>query len=148
MERIDWGSIWCMTAIRNYLPVMISVASCIANQQTYALDCANHNDAYNGLNLPLPFPDALQEFKVETSALPAQYGLHSTAAVNAITKSGTNQWHGNLFEFIRNGDLNARDYFAPTRDSLKRNQFGGTVGGRIKKDKLFFFLGYQCTEQT
>ena len=124
---------------------MISVAGGVANQQTYALDGANHNDAYNGLNLPLPFPDALQEFKVETSALPAQYGLHSTATVNAITKSGTNQWHGNLFEFIRNGDLNARDYFAPIRDSLKRNQFGGTVGAPIVKDILFFFAGYQGT---
>lgn len=135
-----------LNSVRNYPTVMISVAGGVANQQTYALDGANHNDAYNGLNLPLPFPDALQEFKVETSALPAQYGLHSTAAVNAVTKSGTNEYHGNLFEFFRNGDLNARDFFAPTRDSLKRNQFGGTVGGPIRKDKLFFFLGYQGTE--
>jgi hypothetical protein len=136
-----------LNSVRNYPTVMISVAGGVANQQTYALDGANHNDAYNGLNLPLPFPDALQEFKVETSALPAQYGLHSTAAINAVTKSGTNQFHGNLFEFLRNGDLNARDFFAPTRDSLKRNQFGGTVGGPIRKDKLFFFAGYQGTEQ-
>ena len=135
-----------LNSVRNYPTVMISVAGGVANQQTYALDGANHNDAYNGLNLPLPFPDALQEFKVETSALPAQYGLHSTAAVNAVTKSGTNEIHGNLFEFFRNGDLNARDFFAPTRDTLKRNQFGGTVGGPIRKDKLFFFLGYQGTE--
>jgi hypothetical protein len=135
-----------LNSVRNYPTVMISVAGGVANQQTYALDGANHNDAYNGLNLPLPFPDALQEFKVETSALPAQYGLHSTAAVNAVTKSGTNEIHGNLFEFFRNGDLNARDFFAPTRDTLKRNQFGGTVGGPIRKDKLFFFAGYQGTE--
>ena len=134
-----------LNSVRNYPTVMISVAGGVANQQTYLLDGANHNDAYNGLNLPLPFPDALQEFKVETSALPAQYGLHSTAAVNAVTKSGTNEIHGNLFEFLRNGDLNARDFFASTRDTLKRNQFGGTVGGPIKKDKLFFFLGYQGT---
>ncbi|PWU09459.1 MAG: TonB-dependent receptor [Terriglobia bacterium] len=136
-----------LNSVRNYPTVMISVAGGVANQQTYALDGANHNDAYNGLNLPLPFPDALQEFKVETSALPAQYGLHSTAAINAVTKSGTNQFHGDLFEFLRNGDLNTRDYFAPTRDSLKRNQFGGTIGGPIRKDKLFFFAGYQGTEQ-
>src|SRR5579872_357900 len=134
-----------LNSVRNYPTVMISVAGGVANQQTYALDGANHNDAYNGLNLPLPFPDALQEFKVETSALPAQYGLHSTAAVNAVTKSGTNEFHGNLFEFFRNGDLNARDFFAPTRDTLKRNQFGGTIGGPIRKDKLFFFAGYQGT---
>jgi hypothetical protein len=135
-----------LNSVRNYPTVMISVAGGVANQQTYALDGANHNDAYNGLNLPLPFPDALQEFKVETSALPAQYGLHSTAAVNAVTKSGTNGFHGDVFEFFRNGDLNARDFFAPTRDTLKRNQFGGTIGGPIRRDKLFFFAGYQGTE--
>jgi hypothetical protein len=137
-----------LNSVRNYPTVMISVAGGVANQQTYLLDGANHNDAYNGLNLPLPFPDALQEFKVESSALPAQYGLHSSAAVNAVTKSGTNQYHGNLFYFLRNGDLNARDFFAPTRDSLKRNQFGGTFGGPILprfRDKLFFFAGYQGT---
>ncbi|HEY7391491.1 MAG TPA: TonB-dependent receptor, partial [Bryobacteraceae bacterium] len=134
-----------LNSVRNYPTVMISVAGGVANQQTYLLDGANHNDAYNGLNLPLPFPDALQEFKVETSALPAQYGLHSTAAVNAVTKSGTNDFHGDAFEFFRNADLNARDFFAPTRDTLKRNQFGGTLGGRIIRDKLFFFLGYQGT---
>src|SRR6266853_3362560 len=137
-----------LNSVRNYPTVMISVAGGVANQQTYLLDGANHNDAYNGLTLPLPFPDALQEFKVESSALPAQYGLHSSAAVNAVTKSGTNQYHGNLFYFLRNGDLNARDFFAPTRDSLKRNQFGGTIGGPILprfRDKLFFFAGYQGT---
>ncbi|HSR06155.1 MAG TPA: TonB-dependent receptor [Bryobacteraceae bacterium] len=136
-----------LNSVRNYPTVMISVAGGVANQQTYALDGANHNDAYNGLNLPLPFPDALQEFKVETSALAAQYGLHSTAAISAITKSGTNTFHGDAFEFLRNGDLNARDFFAPRRDSLKRNQFGGTIGGPIVKDRLFFFAGYQGTIQ-
>ena len=66
----------------------------------------------NNLSLPLPFPDALQEFKVESSSLTAQYGFHAGAAVNAVTKSGTNEYHGDLFEFLRNGDLNARDFFA------------------------------------
>src|SRR5260370_34248429 len=104
-----------------------------------------HNDVYTNSTLPLPFPDALQEFKVETSALPAQYGHHSAAAVNTVTKSGSNDVHGDAFEFVRNGDFNARNYFAPTRDSLKRNQFGGTLGGPIKKNKVFFFAGYQGT---
>ena len=98
--------------------------------------------------LPLPFPDALQEFKVETSALPAQYGYHSGSVVNAVTKSGTNDFHGDLFEFVRNGDFNARDFFATKRDTLKRNQFGGVAGGHIIRDKLFFFGGYQRTTQT
>src|SRR5258708_14546910 len=109
------------------------------------LDGASHNDPYNNLNLPLPSPDALQEFKVETSALPAQYGMHSGAAINAVTKSGTNAFHGDLFEFVRNGDFNARDFFATKRDTLKRNQWGGTIGGPVKKNKLFFFGGYSRT---
>src|SRR5437867_9310967 len=114
---------------------------------TYLLDGATHNDTYSGLNLPLPFPDALQEFKVETSALPAQYGDHSAATINAVTKAGTNQFHGDVFEFVRNSVFNARNFFATSRDTLKRNQFGGVVGGPIRKDKLFFFGGYQGTLQ-
>jgi outer membrane receptor protein involved in Fe transport len=92
------------------------------------LDGDTHNDPYNGLNQPLPFPDALQEFKVETSSVPAQYGQHSAGAVNAVTKSGTNEFHGGLFEFVRNKIFNARNAFAPERDGLKRNQFGGVLG--------------------
>src|ERR1019366_683445 len=95
--------------------------------------------------MPFPFPDALAEFSVETSVLPARNGLHPGGLVNAVTKSGSNQWHGDLFEFIRNGDVNAINYFATAQDSLKRNQFGGTFGGRIIRDKLFFFGGVQET---
>ena len=134
-----------ISSVRNYPTVVVSVAGGQGDGITFLLDGANHNDSQNNLNLPLPFPDALQEFKVETSALPAQYGYHSAAAVNAVTKSGTNQFHGDAFEFLRNGDLNARDYFALTRDTLKRNQWGGVLGGPVKKDKLFFFAGYQGT---
>ncbi len=134
--------------VRNYPTIVISVAGGQGgNTAMYLLDGAIHEDPYNNLALPLPFPDALQEFKVETSALPAQYGYHSGSVVNAVTKSGTNNFHGDLFEFLRNGDLNARDFFAPTRDTLKRNQFGGVVGGHIIRDKLFFFGGYQRTTQ-
>ena len=134
--------------VRNYPTIVISVAgSQGGNTALYLLDGAIHEDPYNNLTLPLPFPDALQEFKVETSALPAQYGYHSGSVVNAVTKSGTNDFHGDLFEFIRNGDFNARDFFAPKRDTLKRNQFGGVAGGHIIRDKLFFFGGYQRTTQ-
>src|SRR5712692_2838465 len=111
----------------------------------YILDGATHNNPYDNLNLPLPFPDALQEFKVETSALTAQNGMHSGAAVNAATRSGTNEWHGDLFEFVRNYKFNARNFFATQRDTLKRNQYGGTFGGPILKNKLFFFTAYQVT---
>jgi hypothetical protein len=124
---------------------LVSVGGGALNGLTYLMDGGTHNDPFNNLNLPLPFPDAVQEFKVETSALPAQYGQHSAGAVNVVTKSGGNEFHGDAFEFVRNGDFNARDYFAPFRDALKRNQFGGTFGGPIKKNKLFFFLGYQDT---
>jgi hypothetical protein len=120
-----------------------SVAGGQAIGTTYLLDGGTHNDPFNNLNLPLPFPDALQEFKVETSALPAQYGEHSGGAVNAVTRSGTNGFHGDVFEFVRNYIFNSRNPDAVSRDSLKRNQFGGTLGGPIKKDKLFFFMGYQ-----
>src|SRR5438128_3126912 len=136
-----------LNSVRNYPTIMISVAGGISNWTAYNFDGVAHNDAYNSLNLPLPFPDALQEFKVESSAVPAQYGVHASAHVNVVTKSGTNELHGNLFEFVRNGIFNARDFFAPTRDTLKRNQFGGTLGGAIVKNKLFFFGGYQGTVQ-
>src|SRR6059036_978516 len=99
--------------VRNYPTVEISVAGGMSGGMTYLLDGGTHNDPFNNLNLPLPFPDALQEFKVETSALPAQYGHHSSAAVNAVTKSGTNDLHGDVFEFLRNGAMNARNTFAP-----------------------------------
>src|SRR5205807_1427006 len=111
----------------------------------YQLDGAMHNGAWDNANLPFPFPDALQEFKVQTSALAAQNGMHSSTAVSAVTKSGTNDLHGDLFEFVRNGMFNARNFFATSRDSLKRNQFGGTLGGPIQKSKLFFFGGFQRT---
>ena len=93
----------------------------------------------------LPFPDALQEFRLTTSTQDAANTGHSGAAVNAVTKSGTNSFHGDAFWFIRNYDVDARDFFARAPDGLKRNQPGGTFGGPIMKDKLFFFLGYQGT---
>jgi hypothetical protein len=118
---------------------------------TYMLDGALHNNPFDGLNLPLPFPDALQEFKLETSALTAQNGIHGGASVNSVTKSGTNDFHGDLFEFLRNSVLNATNPFAAVvngerlTDGLKRNQFGGTAGGPIQKNKVFFFGGWQET---
>src|SRR5579871_3249764 len=136
-----------INTVRNYPTVVVSVAGGQGNGVGYLLDGAMHQDPYNNMALPLPFPDALQEFKVETSAVPAQFGYHATAVVNAVTKSGTNEFHGDAFEFLRNGDLNARDFFAPTRDTLKRNQFGGTLGGPVIRNKLFFFAGYQGTIQ-
>jgi hypothetical protein len=130
---------------RGYPVNLISVGGGLNNGLTYVLDGGTHNEPYINANMPLPFPDALQEFKVDTSSVPAQYGQHSAGAVEAVTKSGTNEFHGDAFEFIRNGDLDARNTFAATVDQLKRNQFGGVVGGPVKKNKLFFFFGDQFT---
>jgi len=129
-----------------------SLAGGLAFGVTYVLDGAMHNDPRNNLNLPLPFPDALQEFQAETSALTAQNGMHSGAAVNAVTKSGTNTFRGDAFEFLRHHSFNATDPFGTKNpdgsrkdDGLKRNQYGATIGGPIKTDRLFFFFGYQGT---
>ena len=87
----------------------------------------------------------VEEFSVQTNSYSAEYGRGAGAIVNVVTKSGTNQLHGSAFEFLRNGDLNARNFFAASHDLLKRNQFGGSLGGPIKKDRLFFFGTYQGT---
>jgi hypothetical protein len=125
--------------------VEVSVAGGLPSGVAYALDGTMFNNPFEGANLPLPFPDALQEFKVEASGRFAASGTRSGGAVNVVTKSGTNEFHGSAFEFNRNYLFKARDYFAPKRDSLKRNQFGGTLGGPIVQNKLFFFGGYQGT---
>jgi len=133
-----------------------SLAGGQANGVNYLLDGGDNNDSFSNVNLPIPFPDAVQEFSVQTNALQAQFGLHPGGVVNIVTKSGANAFHGDLFEFFRNYELNARpkglvlpsgSVSQPVRDSLKRNQFGGTAGGRIVRDKLFFFGGYQQTAQ-
>ena len=128
-----------------------SVAGSQANGINFLLDGGDNNDAFSNVNLPFPFPDAVMEFSVQTTGLAAQYGLHPGGVVNIVTKSGGNSFHGDVFDFFRNRDLNGRPkgiYTSqPARDSLKRNQFGGVAGGRIIKDKLFFFGGYEGTRQ-
>jgi hypothetical protein len=132
--------------------VRISVAGGLPIGVSYVLDGASHNDPQSNRNLPMPFPDALQEFRVATSGLTAQNGVHGAASVNAVTKSGTNSFRGSAFEFLRHRALNATSPFAGigpdgTRqdDGLVRNQFGGTLGGPIARDRLFFFGAYQGT---
>jgi hypothetical protein len=111
----------------------------------YMLDGGNNMDNYGNLAMAFPNPDATQEFQVITNNFDAQYGFSPGAVVSIVTRSGTNTWHGDGFEFLRNDVLNARDFFAHSRDSLKRNQFGGSAGGRIIKDKVFIFGNYQGT---
>lgn len=114
-------------------------------QVNYQLDGAGHNDTFLNMNLPFPNPDSIQEFNLDSHNLSAQYGSAAGGVVNIVTKSGTNELHGTLFEFLRNGKLNARNFFAAKQDTLKRNQFGGSAGGPIRKDRLFFFGTYQGT---
>jgi Carboxypeptidase regulatory-like domain len=125
--------------------VAISVNGGQINGNNYLLDGGDHNDSHSNINMPFPFPDALQEFSVQTSGISSRYGLHPGSVINAVTKSGTNNFHGSLFEFLRNGDFNARNFFATSQDNLHRNQFGGTAGGPIRKNKIFIFGGYQNT---
>jgi hypothetical protein len=130
------------------IPVAITVSAngSRANQTGFNLDGSSNNDIYTNVNQPFPFPDALQEFSVQTSNYSARYGGNSGAVVNAISKSGTNSIHGDLFEFNRNAIFNARNHFATVRDQLKRNQFGGVVGAPIYRDRTFIFFGYQQTQ--
>lgn len=130
------------------------------NTTNYVLDGGSNNDSYSNQSNPTPNPDALQEFSVQTNNFSAEYGRNLGAVVNAVTKSGTNNFHGSAFEFVRNDALNATNYFTPgKRDGLKRNQFGGTIGGPLPlphfgeggpvfdsgRDRSFFFFSYQGT---
>ena len=131
--------------------VTISANGTRANQTSYLLDGGNNVDEYTNVNAPFPFPDALQEFSVQTSNYTAEYGQNAGAVVNVITKGGSNKFHGNLFEYVRNRVFNARNYFQTAVDPLKRNQFGGTVGGPVglpglwQSKSSFFFFGIQRT---
>lgn len=111
-----------------------------------AKDCG----IYGGIGIPNP--DAIQEFKIQTSTYDASYGSHPGANVNVVTRSGSNQFHGDVWEFFRNTDLNANGFFdnlngGGVQQVLNQNQVGGAIGGPIKKDKLFFFVDYQETRQ-
>lgn len=128
-----------------YSSKSISIAGGMGNQTDYRLDGADNNDYMTNVNLPTPFPDAVNQFSVESTAMGAQSGLHPGGEVNVVTKSGTNAFHGDAFEYIRNNWIDATNFFSSTPDQLHQNQFGGTLGGPIRRDKLFFFGGYQRT---
>jgi hypothetical protein len=130
--------------------VNISVAGGARFGVQYLLDGAMSNNRFDGSNMPLPFPDALQEFRVSTSAQEAAVGRSSGASVNAVVKSGTNAYHGSLFWFLRDTRFNARPAHASTKPELQRNQPGGSFGGPLIPNRLFFFTAYQSTvlEQT
>ena len=141
--------------------VDMSVNGATSGQNNFQMDGVSIVNAFGAglgadcgiyVGIAIPSPDAIAEFKVQTSTFDASYGRNPGANVNVITKSGTNGFHGTLFEFFRNEDLNANSFFQNSlgngsKQVLKQNQFGGTFGGPIKKDKLFFFGSYQGTRQ-
>jgi Carboxypeptidase regulatory-like domain/TonB dependent receptor/TonB-dependent Receptor Plug Domain len=128
-----------------------SIAGGRTDSVTFLLDGGNNNDLLDNSSVLDPNPDAIAEFKILTSDYTAEYGRNGGGVISVVTKSGTNQVHGSAFEFIRNRVVDANDYFNKQQDlprlDLKRNQFGGTVGGPIIKDKAFFFLAFQGQQQ-
>lgn len=112
---------------------------------SYYLDGALNEDALTQIANVYPNPDSIQEFSFDSNTFSAKFSGRGGGVMNAVTRGGTNRFHGTLFEFLRNSALNGRNYFSATQDGLKRNQFGGTVGGPVRRDKVFAFFSYQRT---
>ncbi|HEX3819322.1 MAG TPA: carboxypeptidase-like regulatory domain-containing protein [Candidatus Sulfotelmatobacter sp.] len=125
----------------------LSVGGSRAQSTDWLLDGNDNNELTAGGIAILPSIDAIQEFKVLTYNYSAEWGTRAGPTVLVTTKSGSNQYHGSLFEFFRNTKLDARSYFAAFREQFNLNQFGGSFGGPIKKDKTFFFIDYQAKQQ-
>ena len=116
-----------------------------SRQVSFRLDGTSHSDPYYQQNQPFPFPDALQEFSIQTSNYSAAQGNSAGAVVNAVTRSGTNTLRGGAFGYLRDRKFTARNFFNPEKDFLKRKQYGGFAGGPIRRNKMFFFAGWQGT---
>jgi hypothetical protein len=125
----------------------LSVGGSRAQSTDWMLDGNDNNQLDEGGIAIFPNLDAVQEFKVLTYNYSAEWGERAGPTVLVTTKSGSNQFHGSLFEYFRNTELDARNYFAPTRNKFNLNQFGGSLGGPIQKDKTFFFIDYQAKMQ-
>jgi hypothetical protein len=125
----------------------LSVGGSRAQSTDWLLDGNDNNELTGGGISILPSIDAIQEFKVLTYNYSAEWGTRAGPTVLVTTKSGSNRFHGSLFEFFRNTKLDARSYFAATREQFNLNQFGGALGGTLQKDKTFFFLDYQAKRQ-
>ena len=129
-------------------PGNLSVSGQRETANGFAVNGAIVEEDFNNGTAVVPNLDAIQDFKVVTSGFEAEYGNYSGGQVLVETKSGGNRLHGSAFEFLRNTALDSRSYFAPDRAAYRRNQYGGTLGGAIRKDKAFFFLDYQGTRMT
>ena len=126
----------------------ISVSGQRETANGFMVNGGNVNEGVNQTTSIVPNLDSIEEFRILTNNFDAEYGNYSGGQVNAITKSGTNEFHGEAFEFLRNDVLDARNYFSGIRGAFKQNQFGGTFGGPVVRKKIFFFVDYQGTRQT
>src|SRR5271166_1003543 len=124
-------------------PGVVSVNGGRGRSNNFNVNGGDANDLFANLPTVQPSPDSIAEFRVLTNTFDAEYGRNSGAVINVVTKSGTNEFHGNAFEFFRNSVLNAQGYFNVVKPQFQQNQFGGTFGGPIKKDRAFFFLSYE-----
>jgi hypothetical protein len=129
-------------------PGNLSVSGQRETSNGFTVNGSDVEEDFNNGTAVIPNLDSIQDFKVLTSSFDAEYGNFSGGQVQVDTKSGSNRLHGSAFEFLRNTDLDARNYFAPTRATYDRNQYGGTLGGPIRKDKTFFFVDFQGTRMT
>jgi carboxypeptidase family protein len=109
----------------------------------FSVNGGDANDQFVNLPTIQPTPDAIEEFRVISNTFDAEYGRNSGAVVNVVTKSGANQWHGNVYEYFRNKVLNAQGFFNTVKPQFNQNQFGGTFGGPLRKDRTFFFTSYE-----
>ncbi|HLV88546.1 MAG TPA: carboxypeptidase regulatory-like domain-containing protein [Candidatus Sulfotelmatobacter sp.] len=129
-----------------------TIAGGRADAVSYVLDGGTNNSVTGNSVVFNPNPDTIAEFRILSNNYTAEYGRNGGGTVSVVTKSGTNDFHGSLFDYLRNDAFNANDFFdnlnGIARPVLKRNQFGGTIGGPIVKDKIFFFFGYQGQRQS
>lgn len=125
---------------------LVSASGGRGNSTTFVLDGGLHEDPYTEVANVAPNPDAIQEFSFQTNNYSAKFAGRGGGVVNMVTKSGTNELHGSLYEYVRNSGMNARNFFASTDDGLKRNQYGVAIGGPVVKNKTFFFFAWQGTE--
>ena len=150
---IQMGSGSAASGVALNTNLVFSVNGSRPDQSAYILDGGLNMDMYNNLPAAFPNPDTLQEFSMLENSYSAVSGRNAGAVINMVTKSGTNQLHGDLYDFFRNSNMDARNFFSPRVSPLHRNQFGGTVGGPVRlphyngRDRTFYFFGYEGTQQ-
>jgi outer membrane receptor protein involved in Fe transport len=121
----------------------VSVNGGRGRANNFSVNGGDANDMFANLPTVQPSPDSVEEFRVLTNSFDAEYGRNSGSVVNVVTKSGTNNLHGNVYEFLRNKSLNSKGFFDTSKPAFVQNQFGGTLGGPIRKDRTFFFGSYE-----